>query len=179
MKSNHISHGNGYFKNSEFKRIATNVVFENNVLVFHPETISIESNVYVGHNTILKGYHKNEMIIGQNTWIGQNCFFHSAGGLRIGSYVGIGPHVKIITSTHDDKDISRPVLCNELRFDPVCIEDGSDIGIGSIILPGCKIGTNAIIGAGSVVTGDIPSYAVAAGVPARIMRYRKTNAGPS
>jgi acetyltransferase-like isoleucine patch superfamily enzyme len=176
MNQKNMSHGDGCFKITEFKQIAKDVIFEKNVLVFHPETITIASNVYIGHNTILKGYHKNEMIIGQNTWIGQNCFFHSAGGLRIGSSVGIGPCVKIITSTHDDKDISKPVLNNEIRFGQVIIEDGSDIGIGSIIMPGCKIGTKAIIGAGSVVTGNIPDYAVAAGVPARILRYRKKNA---
>lgn len=173
MNKKNISHGDGFFKKTDFKHIAEDVIFENNVLVFHPETISIASNVYVGHNTILKGYHKNEMIIDRNTWIGQNCFLHSAGGLRIGSAVGIGPHVKIITSTHSDKDVSNPLLYNEILFDPVIIEDGSDIGIGSTIMPGCKIGIKAIVGAGSVVTRNIPDYAVAAGVPARILRYRK------
>jgi acetyltransferase-like isoleucine patch superfamily enzyme len=179
MNKKYESHGDGSFKKSDFKNIAEGVIFEKNVMVFHPETITIGTNVYVGHNTILKGYYKNEMTIGPNTWIGQNCFFHSAGGLQIGSHVGIGPYVKIITSTHDEKDTSKAIIQNEIRFDRVIIESGSDIGIGSIIMPGCKIGAKAIIGAGSVVTGNIPEYAVAAGVPARIMRYRNKNANSS
>jgi len=171
-KKNH-SHGDGSFKKSEFMKIAENVIIEKNVLIFHPESISIGINVYIGHNTILKGYYKNEMKIGDNTWIGQNCFFHSAGGLYIGDSVGIGPYVKIITSAHKDNCLSNPVLYNEIKFDQVIIEDGSDIGIGSIVISGTKIGEGAIIGAGSVVTKDIPPYAVAAGSPAKVLRYRK------
>lgn len=73
------SHGNGFFKEDDFKKIGKNVIFEDNVLVFHPENIEIGNNVYIGHNTILKGYYRNAMIIGDDTWIGQFCFFHSAG----------------------------------------------------------------------------------------------------
>ena len=56
MNKKNISHGDGSFKISEFKHIAEDVIFEAHVLVFHPETISIAANVYIGHNTILKGY---------------------------------------------------------------------------------------------------------------------------
>ena len=68
------SEGTGGFDIKDFKSIGDNVVFEMGVLVFHPEKISIGRNVYVGHNTILKGYYKNEFIIGDHTWIGQGCF---------------------------------------------------------------------------------------------------------
>jgi len=75
----------------QFCRLGRNVVFERGVLVFHPENIEIGENVYIGHATILKGYYKNKMIVGDHTWIGAQCFLHSAGGLRIGRAVGIGP----------------------------------------------------------------------------------------
>ena len=167
------SHGDGTYHLSDFKKVGPGVVFEKNVLVFHPENITIGENVYIGHNTTLKGYYKNELIIGRDTWIGQNCFFHSAGGLFIGSSVGIGPCVKIITSFHVDENTSIPLIENPLQFKPVSIGVGADIGIGSIIMPGNKIGVGAIVGAGSVVTKDVPDYAVAAGIPAKIIRYRK------
>ncbi|NOQ21694.1 MAG: transferase [Candidatus Aegiribacteria sp.] len=167
------SHTNGRFNEDDFRSLGENVVFEHGVLVFHPDSITIGNNVYIGHNTILKGYYKNEMIIGDDTWIGQGCFFHSAGGLKVGKAVGIGPMVKILTSAHSDGDTSKPVMFNELEFKEVIIEDGCDIGVGSIILPGIRVGEGSIIGAGSVVTRDVPSYCVVAGVPARLLRNRR------
>lgn len=169
------SHGNGTFTFEQFKSCGSNVIFEKGVIVFHPEHICIGDNVYIGHNTILKGYCNNEMVVGEHTWIGQGGFFHSAGGLKIGKAVGIGPMVKILTSTHADHDIDLPVLFHEIRFQEVTIKDGADIGIGSIILPGVTIGSGAIIGAGAVVTKDIPDFAIAAGVPAKILRIRIRN----
>lgn len=167
------SHGDGRFRIEDFKALGKNAVFEAGVLVFHPEHISIGSNVYVGHRTILKGYYKNEMVIGDDVWIGQGCFVHSAGGIEIGRAVGIGPNVSILTSFHRDGDCSRPVMSNPLEFGKVVIGAGSDIGVGAIILPGVTIGEGVIIGAGAVVTENIPNHCVAAGVPAKMIRERK------
>lgn len=166
------THGDGKFKLTQFKSIGKNVVFEPGVLVFHPENIIIEDNVYIGHNTILKGYYRNQMNIGENTWIGQACFFHSAAGITIGKNVGIGPGVKVITSHHKEEGIDIPILFSSKEFKPVVIGDDSDIGIGAIILPGRTIGRGAQIGAGSVVTKDVLDYAVVAGNPAKLIRYR-------
>ncbi len=168
----HRSHGDGRFDLRDFRFVGENVVLEANVLVFHPETITLGANVYVGHNTILKGYYLNEMVIGDHTWIGQGCFLHSAGGISIGRAVGIGPMVKIITSAHRDDRLEIPVLHQELEFRKVTVEDGSDIGIGAILLPGVRVGEGAIVGAGSVVTQDVPPYTVVGGVPARLLRRR-------
>jgi acetyltransferase-like isoleucine patch superfamily enzyme len=112
------------------------------------------------------------MVIGDDVWIGQQCFFHSAGGLTIGSRVGIGPGVKIITSYHEEEGRSRPILDSRIAFAPVVIGDDSDIGVGSVILPGVTIGRGVQVGAGAVVTRDVPDYTVVAGVPARVLRER-------
>lgn len=167
------THGDGTFKKEDFLKIGKNVIFEKGTMVFHPETIILHDNIYVGHNTILKGYYKNSMEIGEGTWIGQNCFFHSAGGIKIGKAVGIGPCVKILTSNHVEENISIPVIHNPLEFKEVIIEDGVDIGIGVIILPGIRIGEGSIIGAGSVVTHDVVAHTVVAGSPARLIRKKK------
>lgn len=166
------SHGSGQFTFDQFKLLGTDVVIEAGVLVFHPETISICNNVYVGHQTILKGYYRNEMSIGNGTWIGQQCFFHSAGGIRIGRNVGIGPAVRILTSTHGEEGRDKPILHSRLEFAPVVIEDDADIGIGAIVMPGVTIGRGAQIGAGAVVTRDVPLYEVWTGVPARKLSVR-------
>jgi acetyltransferase-like isoleucine patch superfamily enzyme len=166
------SHGSGKFKIEDFKKIGDNVIFEENVRVFHPENIEIGNNVYIGHNTILKGYYKSKMIIGDHTWIGQSCFLHSAGGITIGKAVGIGPGVKILTSVHKEEELSKPILFNDLEFGEVIIGDGCDIGISSVILPGVTIGEGSIVGAGSVVITDVEPYSVVAGIPAKILRKR-------
>lgn len=169
------SHGTGKFKRKDFAKIGKNVVIEKGVLVFHPENVEIGNNIYIGHSTILKGYYnKNRMIIKDGVWIGQQCFFHSAGGIEIGKNVGIGPHVIILTSYHDiDGDIEVPIIHRNIKFKKVIIEDGCDIGAGAIILPGAIIGKGAQIGAGAVVSKNVKSYSVVAGVPAKILRYRK------
>lgn len=167
----YTSHGTGEFNIRQFGSIGANVVFEAGVLAFHLENIYLGDNIYIGHYTILKGYHQNKMTIEDNTWIGQGCFFHSAGGLSIGRDVGIGPGVKIITSNHVLEDHDRPILHQKLEFNEVHIEAGSDIGVGAIILPGVRIHRGAQIGAGAVVTGDIPAHAVAVGSPARVIDY--------
>ncbi len=147
-------------------------MFEDGVLVFHPENVHLGPRVYVGHQTILKGYFKSTMVIGEGTWIGQQCFFHSAGGLRIGRNVGIGPGVRILTSNHREAGRELPILHSPLDFAEVVIEDDADIGVSAVILPGVTIGRGAQIGAGAVVAESIPPYAVAAGVPARVLRFR-------
>lgn len=168
----HRTHGTGQFTEADFAQVGTDCVFEAGVLVFHPERIRLGRNVYIGHQTILKGYYKNEMSIGEQTWIGQQCFFHSAGGLHIGARVGIGPAVKIITSRHEEAGRVTPILLSPIEFAEVVIEDDVDIGVGTVILPGVHIGRGAQIAAGAVVTKDVPAYSVAVGVPARVTRER-------
>ena len=168
------SHGDGKFRLSDFRRTGENIIIEAGVLVFHPETISLGSNIYIGHNTILKGYYNSVMEIGSDTWIGQGCFFHSGGNIFIGNVVGIGPMVKILTSYHSEEHEAAdlPIMQYPLKFGPVRIEDGADIGVGSVILPGVTIGKNSIVGAGSVVTKDVAAYSVVAGIPAKLIRMR-------
>lgn len=171
------SHGNGDFNRKDFAELGENVIIEEGVRVFHPNSICIGNNVYLGHNTILHGYHKGGISIGDHTWIGQACFFHGAGGIRIGRAVGIGPAVKILTSEHIETDLSKPLIFCSLKFEPVVVGDGSDIGMGSIILPGVEIGEGSIVGAGSVVTGNVPPYTIFAGNPAKYLRKRSGQDG--
>lgn len=172
------SHGSGKFTRDQLKQCPESCILEDGVRIFHPEHVQLGDDVYVGHDTMLKAYYKlpegraESLRIGSGTWIGQMCFFHSAGGVDIGNNVGIGPCVKILTSTHEEEGTGKPILHSTLRFAPVVIEDDVDIGIGSIVLPGIRIGRGAQIGAGTIVTRDVPAYAVAMGNPARVARMR-------
>jgi len=166
------SHGDGRFDPSSLRQFGDDVVIEDGVLVFHPENVSLADRVYVGHQTILKGYHTNRMEIGEGTWIGQQCFFHSAGGLRIGRNVGIAPGVRIITSYHREVGIDVPILHSPLVFEAVEVGDDCDIGVGAVLLPGTSLGRGVQVGAGAVVKGHFPDYSVVAGVPGRVLRKR-------
>lgn len=95
------SHGSGEFVRSALGCCPESVVIEPGVLIFHPENVYLDERVYVGHRAILKGYYKNQLRIGAGSWIGQDVFFHSAGGIEIGEDVGIGPRVMILTSAHE------------------------------------------------------------------------------
>lgn len=166
------SHGSGTFARGDFRACPDSVVLEPGALAFHCENISLGEDVYVGHHAILKGYYKNELVVGRGTWIGQGAFLHAAGGIRIGEIVGIGPKVSILTSVHRDPGRELPIMKGELELAPVVLEDGCDIGVGAVILPGVTIGKGAQVGAGAVVTRDVPAYAIAAGSPARVIGWR-------
>lgn len=166
------SHGDGHFEPGDFASLGQGVVFERGVMVFHPENITVGDRVYVGHQTILKGYYKNQMVLGEGCWIGQQCFFHSAGGLTLGRNVGVGPGVRIITSQHIEAGRATPILHSPLEFAPVVIGDDCDLGVGATILPGTVLGRGVQVGAGAVVKGHFPDFAVVAGVPARVLKLR-------
>jgi acetyltransferase-like isoleucine patch superfamily enzyme len=78
----------------------------------------------------------------------------------------------VLTSVHKDPGRERPIMAGEIDARPVVLEDGCDIGVGAIILPGVTIGRGAQVGAGAVVTRDVPPFAVVAGNPARVLRER-------
>lgn len=172
MRRSPRSHGSGRFEPSQLARCGAGCVFEEGVLIFHPEHVELGDDVYVGHRAILKGYYRNRMRIGSGCWIGQDCFLHAAGGLTIGTSVGLGPGVRIITSFHEDPGPELAIMEGALCFAAVEIGDGSDLGVGTIVLPGVRIGVGVQVGAGSVVTRDLPDGCVAAGNPARVLRSR-------
>lgn len=166
------SHGTGKFANSDFEQIGENVIFEGGVLIFHAERISLADNIYIGHHTILKGYYKNHLSIGENTWIGQQVFIHSAGGVEIQKNVGIGPGVKILSSVHKEQGRAKPIIHSDLNLAAVVIEEDCDIGVNSVILPGVRLGKGTQVGAGAVVAKSFPPYSVIGGVPAVLIKKR-------
>ncbi len=167
------THGDGRFDRTQFRSIGENVIIERETLVFHPETIEIGDNVYIGHRSMMKGYPGGFIKIGSDTWIGQNCFFHGAGGLTIGNTIGIGPNVVILTSDHEKDGAGGALLEKPLRFAPVTLCDGCHIGASVTILPGVRVGRFARIAAGAVVVSDVPEGELVGGVPAKIIRTKR------
>lgn len=138
----------------------------------HEETFTIADGVAIGDGAVLHGRRGGRCRIGPRAWIGPQCFL-DARDLVIGEAVGIAPGVRILGSAHTGEPVAAPVMATDLIIRPVRIGAGADIGTGAVILPGVSIGRGAIIGAGAVVTKNVPAFAIAAGVPARVLRRRR------
>ena len=110
--------------------------------------------------------------IGNNSGIGKDSVI--GGSVQIGENVMMGEACFIYTRNHTFERLDIP-MCEQGfdEYEPVIISDDVWIGGRVTILPGAKIGKGAVIGAGAVVTGTIPDYAIACGVPARVIKYRK------
>lgn len=168
------SHGSGLNCSGKLLSKGEGVVIEDGARLFIPENIVLGDDVYIGHDTILKAYFDKELIVGKGTWIGPQCFIYASGGVIIGENVGIGPGVKIMSSAHVTKQLPGPILHRPIEHSQVVLGDGCDIGAGSIILMGVHIGKGVQIGAGAVVTRNIPDNAIAAGVPAKVLKLPET-----
>ena len=141
------------------------------VMLKHPETMEFGDAVFIGAQSMIQGRYDGTCKIGNHVWIGPHAYF-DARDLVIEDYVGWGPGAKVLGSQHTGEPADIPIIATSLTIKPVVIGYGADIGTNATILPGVRIGAHAIVGAGAVVTSDVPKYAVAAGVPARILRLR-------
>jgi acetyltransferase-like isoleucine patch superfamily enzyme len=108
--------------------------------------------------------------IGSGTNIEQGFHLACAERITIGRNVQITENVGIFDIWHPYLDITLPIKCQPLKTAPVSIGDDSFIGMGAVIQPGVSIGRHCLIGANSVVTENIPDFAVAVGAPARVIR---------
>ena len=127
----------------------------------------------IGKNFICAGYSSCTSV---NTAIGDNVRFNGikimgTGKVLIGNYFQSGIECLILSQNHDWEGETIP-FGKQFIIKDVVIEDFVWIGSRVTILPGAKIGEGAIIGAGAVVAGEIPPYAIAGGNPARVIKYR-------
>lgn len=120
----------------------------------------------IGKNTQIGSYCE----IKEKVTIGDNCRLQSyvfiPEEIKIGNNVFIGPHVIFL---NDKYPTAEKTLAKTYKIDPIIVEDDVTIGGNATILPGVKIGRGAMVGAGSVVTKDVPPYAVVCGNPSRII----------
>jgi len=127
-------------------------------------------NVKIMDSTIID----SNCIIGDGVFIGRGCGITKA---TIGNYTSMGDYISIGPGEHDMSHITTSSFFPNNGYSDLtkktCII-GNDVWIGnhSIILRGVKIGNGAVIGANSVVTKDVPDYAIVAGSPAKILKYR-------
>ncbi|MEP7008369.1 MAG: sugar O-acetyltransferase [Sphingomonas bacterium] len=105
--------------------------------------------------------------LGRNVFINQNCTMYDLGGIDIGDDVMIGPNVSLITSSHPLEPSQRRA---RVIAEPIVIERNVWIAAGATVIGGVTIGENSVVAAGSVVTHDVPRNTLAGGNPARVIR---------
>ena len=109
----------------------------------------------------------DEIRVGQNVFINQNCTFYDLGGLDIADDVMIGPNVSLITAGHPLEPLQRRAAT---MGKPIVIERNVWIAASVTIVGGVTVGENSVVAAGSVVTRDVPPNTLVAGNPARVIR---------
>lgn len=115
------------------------------------------------------------IVIGRNVFVNYDCVFLDCNRITIGDFVQIGPSVQIYTAQHPaDPEERRSGLEFAL---PITIGDNVWIGGGAILCPGVTLGADTVVGAGSVVTRDLPAGVVAVGNPCRVVRKIKAAVG--
>jgi acetyltransferase-like isoleucine patch superfamily enzyme len=143
-----------------------------------PHRLRAAGDVYVDHGAYLHCGDQDwcegagGISIGRGSYVGPYCILFGMGGIEIGEQVMLSPGVVLSSVQHPWDDPSRPMYEQERVYGKIVIEDDVYIGSNAVVTPGVRIGRGAVSGAGAVVTHDVPAYAVAMGVPARLSASR-------
>lgn len=148
----------------------------------HLDRFEIGHGVFIGAQTYIQGRFDGTCVIGDHVWIGPQAYF-DARDLVLEEYVGWGPGAKVLGSMHTGWPIDVPIVQTDLEIKPVRIEAWADVGTNAVVLPGVTVGRGAMVGAGAVVTKNVPPFSIVAGVPARVMgsrskRHRRPSGTP-
>lgn len=133
--------------------------------------IEIGENCNVFENVIIATYGGN-IRIDDHTSINPFCVLYGHGNLTIGREVRIATHTVIIPANHIFTDLHTPIRLQGIEKKGIRIDDNVWIGAGVKILDGIRIGRNAIIAAGAVVTKDVAENSIVGGIPARLIKIR-------
>jgi acetyltransferase-like isoleucine patch superfamily enzyme len=158
---------------------------ERSVICFPPTALVNERYIHIGAGTVIgpQVTLSAGMVPGQQcvtdpvVRIGDRCLIGRGSGIvghlsiEIGDDVWTGHHVYITDQNHGFEDLDRPISMQVQPERPVRIGAGSWLGHGTVVLPGATIGCHVVIGANSVVRGDIPDFTVAAGNPAKVIKH--------
>ena len=137
--------------------------------------IELGDQILLGRHSILS-CNEAQIRIGNFVSIGPFCFFACKSRIEIGSNVSIGSGAHFMAGGHASDDPDVPIIHQARSAKGITIADGAWIGTGAIILDGVNVGHNSIVGAGAVVSKDVPPWTVVLGNPARVVQKRKETA---
>ena len=178
-------------------RVGRNVTFGRNVVLRHPHKIRIGDDVFIDDNCCLdaKGTDNHGITIGTGVFIGRNtilsckngdieiddranigfnCEIFSGGHVRLGKNTLVAAYTYLVGGDHLHDRTDVPVLDQGRIAQGIEVDDNVWLGAHVVIADGARVGRDAIIGAGAVVFGEIPPFQVAAGIPAKVLRDRRT-----
>lgn len=142
------------------------------VEIFKNGHLSIGTRTAICRGSILFVLNGAKLSIGNNSYIGEYNNIRCTGKIRIGDNVRISQLITITDGQYNFSDKNRLIGNQGYQKGKVIIGDDVWVGSNSVILPGVKIGNGVVVGAGSVITKNIPDYAVVVGNPARVIKYR-------
>ncbi len=140
------------------------------------------SRIVVGAGAVIDAFVKikpagggGEVAIGPGAVINSGCVLYSGNGIRIGANVLIAANCTLAPVDHEFADPDRPIRAQGFRPSRGGIEIGDDVWIGAntVLLDGARIGAGSVVGAGSLVRGELPAFCIAHGVPARVRGWRR------
>jgi acetyltransferase-like isoleucine patch superfamily enzyme len=169
-------------------RVGSGVTMYQPERIYLGESVTVEDQVHLdargagirvsAHGLLCFGsYLKNEtpdgyIHIGISTYIGAHSIIFGHRGVEIGDHVLMAPQAMIVPYQHNFTSKEKLIREQGGQMEKVVIESDVYLGMAVRVLSGVRIGQGAVVGAGTVVTRDLPPYAVAVGVPARVLRYR-------
>ncbi|MHB9146729.1 MAG: acyltransferase [Symbiobacteriia bacterium] len=120
---------------------------------------------------------RRKLSIGNNFFANGGCRIEASGGVTIGDNVLLGPNVVIQSTHHIFADPIRPICTQGTTAGKITIGDDVWLGANVVVLPGVDLGKGSVVAAGAVVTKEVPPYAVVAGVPAKLVKWRQDPKG--
>lgn len=161
--------------NGKYLTIGDDTVIEEytKIHIESPQTfITIGKNCYIYSHCLIKTY-SGYIKIGDNCSLNDFSVLYGHGGLEIGNNVRIATQTVVVPMNHKYDNPDIPITMQGITAKGIRIEDDVWIGAGVIILDDVVIGKGSVIGAGSVVTHNIPQYSIAVGVPAKVIKKRR------
>jgi acetyltransferase-like isoleucine patch superfamily enzyme len=141
------------------------------VRVDNPRKVRLGKSVFLDKGVILEAWEGN-IQIGNKVYVGCYSVIIGSGGVIIGSNVLMGAHCVITSSNHKFGIRNKLIWEQGMELGKVTIGEDVWLGANVKVMPGVNIGNGAVIGAGSVVTKDIPDFHIAMGIPAKIVGTR-------
>jgi acetyltransferase-like isoleucine patch superfamily enzyme len=179
-----------------FKQVGRGFILGRNVVIRHPRNISIGDFVTIDDNCVIdgRGAGENGFVIEDQVIISRNCMILAkTGHIKLGKRTSLGANSVIVSMTgvelgeavltagncylsagaYKFENLEIPVMDQDaFSKGPILVGKNSWLGTGVTILDGVKIGDSAVIGAGAVVNKDIPDFAIAIGLPAKVFKIR-------
>jgi len=179
-----------------FRKCGKNVMFGTNVVLRHTKKISIGDNTVIDDNCVLdaKGEENSGIFIGRDVFIGRNtilycqngdiyiddhsnigsnCQIFSAKFVKIGKKVLVGAYSYFVGGGHKFDRIDIPIIDQGREANGITIKDDVWVGAGVKVLDGITVNESSILGTGTVVTKDVPMYAIVGGIPAKLIKDRR------